>query len=254
MFKFMLPMLLIVLCEQGLAQERFIVTVTEYVRGNFSNTVGRCPATIITDRHVLTTAACATPTNDSFSLGIRINFDFGGGAYGSTEVPAERAFIHPDYEGDIYSNNVAVVLVDGKFDSISLPPRTLGSIQSNSTTCTLFGFGGAALYPETVEVVPYTPANCYSNRSQAYCSEHVPLTRACSASVGSPLVCNPQSVDGILLQTGCQEESPGRYLQPYHSVDEFREWIELVSGAVLVNQIPTVLLLSALVIGLRNLV
>ncbi|XP_037042380.1 snake venom serine protease-like [Bradysia coprophila] len=254
MFKFVLPIFLIFLCEQGLAQERFIAVVTEYVRGNFSGAVARCPGTIITDRHVLTTAACATPTNDSFLLGIRINFDFGGGAYGSTETPAERAFIHPDYNGDIFTNNVAVVLIDGKFNATTLPPRRLGSIPFTSTTCTLFGFGGAALYPDTVEVVAYTPENCYSNHTQAYCSEHVPLTRACSASVGSPLVCNPQSVDGILLQTGCQEESPGRYLQPYHSVDEFREWIESVSGAVLVNQISTVLLLSALVIGLWNLV
>lgn len=111
MFKFVLPFLLIVLCEQGLAQERFIVTVTEYVSGNFNGAVGRCPGTIITDRHVLTTADCATPTNNSMLLGIRINFDFGNGGYGSTSVPALRAHIHPDYNGDLHSNNIAVVRV-----------------------------------------------------------------------------------------------------------------------------------------------
>lgn len=117
----------------------------------------------------------------------------------------------------------------------------------------MFGWGGAPDNPETIDVVPHGPEYCFSNRSQTYCTEHFPPTRACAALVGSPLVCNPQSVDGILLETGCLEESPDRFLQPYHSVGEFKEWIESVSRAGLVNRISTVILLSALVICFKNL-
>lgn len=41
----------------------------------------------------------------------------------------------------------------GVFNSTVLPPRTFGSIPSFNTTCTLFGWGGAPDFPETVEVV-----------------------------------------------------------------------------------------------------
>lgn len=142
-----------------------------------------------------------------------------------------------------------------EFNIEVLPPRTLGSIPPSNPTCTLFGWGGAPDFPETVSVTPHGPELCYTSRSQTYCSEHVPQTRPCAALVGSPLICNnPQSVDGILIETGCVEESPGRFLQAYHSVGEFREWIEIVSGADLVNRISIMTLLSALVICLKNLV
>lgn len=111
MFKFVLPLFLIAVCKHGQAQERFIAIITEYALDNFSGAVGRCPGTIITDRHLLTTAACATPTNDSMLIGITINFDFGGGMTGSTSLPALRVHIHPEFKGDVYSNNIAVVRV-----------------------------------------------------------------------------------------------------------------------------------------------
>ncbi|KAJ6644546.1 Snake venom serine protease [Pseudolycoriella hygida] len=249
MLKLLLPIFLTLFC-QGLAQDRFIVFVSEYI-GNIGSAVGRCPATIITDRHVLTTAACATPTNSSFQLAISIQMSFGSG-YASRTISAERAFIHPNYTGDEYSNNVGVVLMGGLFNTTSLPPRSLGSIPSVNTTCRLFGWGGAPDNPETVEVVVHEPAYCFSDRPQAFCAEHSPPARACAALRGSPLVCNPLSVDGILLKTDCTEEDPGRFLQPYHSVDDFKEWIESVSGAQLVNQISTLLLLSALVISFNT--
>lgn len=140
-----------------------------------------------------------------------------------------------------------------------LPPRTLGSITTNST-CTLFVRGGRVDDAETVEVQAYGPQFCDSSLPQAYCSEvSVPSARACETFSGSPLVCNAQSVDGFFLQTGCSEISPGRYLLAYHSVGEFSDWIENVSriddddddddsGAEL-SKMSIMLLLSAVVIG-----
>ncbi len=92
------------------------------MRGNIAGAVGRCPATIITNRHVLTTAACAIPSNSSLSLAIEVRMIFGGGGSASQTIGADEAFIHPNYTGDIYSNNVAVVRVRnvGHQNSISI--------------------------------------------------------------------------------------------------------------------------------------
>lgn len=148
-----------------------------------------------------------------------------------------------------------ILQLAGEFNTEVFPTRTLGSIPPSNPTCHLFGWGGAPHFPEFTNVRPHRPSQtfCYTNRSQTYCTEHHPQSFSCSAWVGSPLSCNPQSVDGILIETGCLEESPGRFLQAYHSVGEFREWIESVSGAKIMNQNSIVILLSALVICVKNL-
>lgn len=88
--------------------------------GNIGGAVSRCPATIITNRHVLTTAACAIPSNSSLQLAIEMQKVFEGGGSENRTISAKRAFIHPNYSGDVHSNNVAVVLVSNELIKISL--------------------------------------------------------------------------------------------------------------------------------------
>lgn len=142
--------------------------------------------------------------------------------------------------------------MDGIFNTTTLPPRTLGSLTTNST-CRLFGWGGSEDNPETVEVEVFGPQYCNLNLPQAYCTDLLTPGRACQAYTGSPVVCSAQTVDGFLLQTGCPEASPGRYLVDYHSVAEFREWIDIVSSADLRSKISIIFLLSVVVISFKNL-
>lgn len=138
--------------------------------------------------------------------------------------------------------------------NVLLPPRTLGSITTNST-CRLYVRDGRFEDREIVEVQVYEPQYCDPSSPQAYCSElSVPSDRVCETYSGSPLVCNAQSVDGIFLQSECREISPERYLIVYHSVGEFSDWIESVStiesSAVFTGKISSFFLLSAIVISL----
>lgn len=77
---------MILLCQETLAQDRFIVYVSEFVSGNLGGAVSRCPGSIITNRHVLTTAACAIPTNSSMQISITVVVSVPGGGYSSKKV------------------------------------------------------------------------------------------------------------------------------------------------------------------------
>lgn len=82
MFKFLLLSVVLVLFCQSQAQEvdeRFIVLVHEHERDNLGRAVERCPGTIITTRHLLTTAACAIPSNSSLDIAVDIWIVFPGG-------------------------------------------------------------------------------------------------------------------------------------------------------------------------------
>lgn len=72
MLKFLYLIFLVILCQSHAQEERFIAIVTEYVSGNLGSAVERCPGTIITNKHLLTTAACATPSNSSLAIGVDV--------------------------------------------------------------------------------------------------------------------------------------------------------------------------------------
>lgn len=104
----LLPFFLVVLFHQASSQNRFIVAVIERLTEMTNKTNSLCPATIITDRHVLTTADCATVSNSSYQLAVSVQIatDF---SWGYSTVGVERVFIHPNRTAT--SNNVAVILV-----------------------------------------------------------------------------------------------------------------------------------------------
>ena len=112
MEKLILLVLLPLFLGQVFCQEKFIVAVSEYAGGRLP--VYRCPATIITASHVVTTAACARV---STALGVTIQWTYttpsGGVGSSSSTSSTEHVFIHPNYTASQPNfNNIAVVMVN----------------------------------------------------------------------------------------------------------------------------------------------
>lgn len=251
----LLPIFLVVLAHQAQSQNRFIVAVIERQRTMPSNNRTRCPGTIISERHVLTTAECAQPIDSSFDLmvQVQIRLQVGNVVYTeATTVSVNRVYVHPSRTEA--SNNVAVIRIDGRFNTTQLPPRNLGSLQSN-VTCTLYGWYGAPAIPESVSVQVFSPNFCNPAQSQAYCSVLASSSvRACNAARGSPLVCSSGSVNGILLSpTACEYDQLGRPVLRFNSIGDSESWIKEVTGSAEITKFSVILLLSAVLVTLKNL-
>lgn len=67
-----LSVFLAVFIALAVCQDRYIVEVVEYLKTNNSTGDNLCPATVITERHVLTTAACAKASSNLFDLAIEL--------------------------------------------------------------------------------------------------------------------------------------------------------------------------------------
>lgn len=169
--------------------------------------------------------------------------------------PIQRAFIHPDYvRGQNSKANVAVIQGFDNFATLfKLSPRLLGDLVTNST-CRLFGWGGAEENPISNPVDVYGSQFCNQTVPQASCSTFdSPLHLTCSALTGSPVVCIDGKVDGFIVTAEIMCTSSGESNRLYyHSVGDFREWIEQVSGAEMKARFSISIILSALVISLKS--
>lgn len=107
---------------------------------------------------------------------------------------------------------------------------------------------------EGASIYLYDPKFCISTAPQAYCSHHEDETsQICTAKKGSPISCSAgKSIDGILLETGCTLDDQARYLTLYHSVGEYKAWIESVSGAETATALSMALLVAAIALCLQN--
>lgn len=141
-----------------------------------------------------------------------------------------------------------------KLDTKTLPPLALGSLPSDDTkngTCSLFGWDATSSDTAALEI--YAPKYCLSTYPEAYCAYHDDESpRICSAKKGSSISCSAKTVDGILLNTGCTLNDQGRYLSFYHSVGDYKAWIESVSGAETTTALSVALLVSAIALSLKN--
>lgn len=89
----------------------FIVNVLHYTAPNFDHAIIRCSATIITVRHVLTTASCVDVTN---TTKITIQAPL---IHGNEVRELEKVFIHPNFDvTHPRTNNVAVLKVKSKIN------------------------------------------------------------------------------------------------------------------------------------------
>lgn len=106
---------------------------------------------------------------------------------------------------------------------------------------------------EAASLSLYNPKFCMSTVPDAYCSYHEDEnSQVCHAKKGSPISCSAKSIDGILLNTGCTLDDKGRHLSFYHSIGEYKTWIQSVSGAETTTVLSLALLVSAIALSLQN--
>lgn len=141
-----------------------------------------------------------------------------------------------------------------KLNTKTFPPLSLGSMpadEAKNGTCSLFGWDVTTSDAASLDL--YAPKFCLSTYPEAYCAYHEDETpRICSAKKGSSISCSAKTVDGILLNTGCTLNDQGRYLSFYHSVGDYKAWIESVSGAETATALSMTLLVSAIALSLKN--
>jgi hypothetical protein len=144
----------------------------------------------------------------------------------------------------------------GIFDNFdSFRPRAFGQFPTtDNATFPLFGRGNAQTEAEIGAVQIFPPRYCEANFPQVFCSEVATQgVRECSASLGSPVTStNSLLMFGFLISEGCRI-SGDRLVLNYHSVGDFREWLDKVSGAKTTAEISFVLILSAVWINVKNL-
>lgn len=175
----------------------------------------------------------------------------------------DTVHIHPDYVSDQpRKNNIAVVKVSESlafltkftnkifdsqvqqdFDPKNYPSHTVGGLGTNSS-CKLYGNTAGIYYPVTA----YNPAFCDESSPQAFCTKFPLTTFICSSLNGSPLICDDDNIDGILINdSGCVSEGLFQYTLYYHSVSDFKDWIAEVSGANAISKVSfCVLFIAAL--------
>lgn len=203
---------------------KFIVAILDYDK-SFQDSEFKCYATIFTERHVLTTATCI----QSIKKNTAIQVQFRNGA---TTTSTSRNFIHPDFDSSKPTeNNIAIVLLDGKF--LSPIPRKLGGLKTKSS-CKIFGWGGSGDFPIRHRITVNAPSSCNPQKPNIYCSVFDSADETtCNARPGSPIVCSDDisTVDGILIgnNSNCNNMN-GKYSLEYLSVDDFIDWIEKTSG------------------------
>lgn len=128
------------------------------------------------------------------------------------------------------------------------PPRDLGHLMTN-LSCKLYGFGGAEDFPKNDLVTVDGPRFCGMDPIETYCTISPPNIDTCTAKLGSPVVCNEGFIDGFIIKNaGCNSEE---FLLSYHSVDDFREWIELVSGAENNCKLSMILILTSVLLSVK---
>lgn len=102
--------------------------------------------------------------------------------------------------------------------------RSLGGLQHN-TVCSLHGWGGNLADHRRDSITVYAPQFCQPNMPQAYCTSF-DITD-CSAILASPITCgNDSIIDGFVLNNRSCAIYEGRPMLNYHSVSDFREWLE----------------------------
>lgn len=136
----LLSVFLAVFIAQAVCQDRYIVEVVEYLKTNHNTTSNLCPATVITERHVLTTAACAKASNNLQELAIELAstdatntetpkskddlnefLNFKSQNYFPERIEVDTVFIHPNYtSAHATINNIAVILVSDLMDLICI--------------------------------------------------------------------------------------------------------------------------------------
>lgn len=132
--------------------------------------------------------------------------------------------------------------------------RSFGKLQNN-TVFSIYGWGGETANPRRELVTVLSPQLCDSRFPQAYCSVFVSSSiTTCSSKLGSPLSKDDSKIDGFLINEGSCSVNGTRYIMNYHSVEDYSDWIKKASGAQTGFKISTVLILSAVLLPIKNFI
>lgn len=104
----------------------------------------------------------------------------------------------------------------------------------------------------------YGPHFCNPALPRAFCSRFASGTfpPACTAQLGSPVVCggDNQTLSGFLVGSHQECIRVDDIVElSYHSIGQFADWIRDVSGAEKTGSISIILVLSAVLLGLKNM-
>lgn len=141
-----------------------------------------------------------------------------------------------------------------------ITPRALGgfpAINENGTNCILY-WGPATSDKSNIDL--YSPDQCKAGK--VFCSGVSDATDdRCSKYQGAAIVCGDatkKSVDGILLNNGgCDAvipTVPPSFRLNYHSIGDYSDWINKVSGAEDMKQSSLILMTAAIFVAIKNLV
>lgn len=98
----------------------------------------------------------------------------------------------------------------------------------------------------------YSPQNCHENNTQVFCSFFDSASNEiCSVPQGSPLICGDENAVSGFILNNCGDIKGLNGLD-YHSVGDFREWIEQVSGAKKLDNISAIFIAIALLINVKT--
>lgn len=130
-------------------------------------------------------------------------------------------------------------------------PRSLGALPTNDT-CHLLGWGQTNTRQDAINV--YSPEFCDENFPQVFCTSFDSRTDpTCTAILGSPLTCHDHAAIGGFLLSGDCVINGNRWLLNYHSLGGFQEWIDDVSAAKSYAKMSIFVILSAVLISVRNM-
>jgi hypothetical protein len=142
------------------------------------------------------------------------------------------------------------------FQALRVNPLNLGGFPVNTTDhfCQVVGWGNRIGVSPHEVVAVNQPQVCNSNFPQVFCSIiDIGSQQICTALQGSPVICgNNSEVSGIVISFGTCGEVRNQRSLDYHSVGEFREWIEEVSGAEKIVKGSVLVILSTVLMSSMN--
>jgi len=215
---------LISLINQSYGQvNNHYLTVDQFLPPNSAGSTFRCNAGMVSTRHVVATANCATVVAP-FVLGVR-HFITIAGVTSDTISPTERVAIHPEYlRTQAIEFNIAVIMTTNLFNPLT-PPRPLGTLQPR-TFCQLLGWGARDVNPRQETVIILSSLLCDPIHSRLFCSIYLSAVHPiCEANAGSPVTCGGGALDGMLLNEATCTSLRLRNTAQYISIGHFSHWI-----------------------------
>ncbi|CRL03809.1 CLUMA_CG016402, isoform A [Clunio marinus] len=228
---FVLILSVFVLIHKSCAQNRFLVNVVEMDAVTLANPSMRCIGTVLSSRHILTTATCLLAVPRNRILGIEAQF----AVTNSSIHFINRTTRHPDFMNSNRNvealtsprNDIAILEIDNPLNTTIFRPQSIGALETERS-CSLFALNTAAANPGAIVVAINRPSTCVYDNNQVFCSIILSVEQCLQVRPGSPVTCGQSGFIGGIVVNNCSHQN---LIIQYHNVGQFRNWIEgVVSG------------------------